>query len=114
MYIKLNPGLHFGVSCIVGSFMDEDDFDIENWIIYRDKLKRQFSIQCKDQCELLTLAIQDLNVMKNNFREAYINLFENSFTNLRRIIRIKLKAISYSNKYLIPLLNNEHDFEQSI
>lgn len=40
MYIKLNTGLHFGVSCIVGSFMDQDDFDIENWIFFRDKLKR--------------------------------------------------------------------------
>lgn len=57
MYIKLNPGLHFGVSCIVGSFMDEDDFEIDRWINFRDKLKRQFSIQCKDQCELLTLSI---------------------------------------------------------
>lgn len=101
MYIKLNPGFHFGVSCIVGSFMDEDDFDIDGWIYFRDRLKRQFTIQCKDQCELLTLSIHDLNVMKNEFREAYVNLFENSFTNLRRIIQVKLKAINYSNKYLI-------------
>lgn len=40
MYIKLTQGLHFGVSCIVGSFMDEDDFDIDSWIYFRDKLKR--------------------------------------------------------------------------
>ena len=38
--------------------------------------------------------------MKNNFREAYVNIFENSFTLLRRIIRIKIKAISYCNKYM--------------
>ena len=48
MYIKLNPGLYFGVSCIVGSFMDKDDFDIELWSAYRDRLKRQFTIGCKD------------------------------------------------------------------
>ena len=49
---------------------------------------------------MLTLSIHDLNVMKNEFREAYTNLFENSFTNLRRAILVKLKAIRYSNKYL--------------
>ena len=32
MYISLNCGYYFGVSCIVGSFMEQDDFDIENWI----------------------------------------------------------------------------------
>lgn len=41
--------------------------------------------------------------MKNEFREAYTNLFENSFTNLRKAILVKLKAIKYSNKYLTPL-----------
>ena len=39
--------------------------------------------------------------MKNEFREAYTKLFENSLTNLRRIIQVKLKAIRYSNKYLL-------------
>ena len=39
--------------------------------------------------------------MKNEFRFAYVNLFENSFANLRRIIKVKMKAIHYSNKYLI-------------
>lgn len=44
MYIKLNAGLHFGVSCIVGSFVDEDNFDLDTWIQFRDKLKRRFTI----------------------------------------------------------------------
>lgn len=101
MYIRLNAGLHFGVSCIVGSFVEEDNFDLETWLIFRDKLKRQFTIQCKDQCELLTLSIHDLNKMKNEFRDAYVNLFENSFSLLRRTVQIKLKAINYANKYLI-------------
>ena len=39
MYISLIEGLHFGVSCIVGSFMEKDDFDIETWIRFRDRLK---------------------------------------------------------------------------
>lgn len=44
--------------------------------------------------------------MKNEFREAYTNLFDNSFTNLRRIIMVKLKAIRYSNKFLMCGHNN--------
>lgn len=38
--------------------------------------------------------------MKNEFREAYTKLFENSLTNLRRIIQVKLKAIRFSKKYM--------------
>lgn len=100
MYIRLSPGLYFGVSCIVGSFLDKDDFSIDHWICNKDRLKRQFTIQCKDQCELLTLNITDLDVMKKEFREAYMNLFENSFNNLRRTIQVKLKAIRFINKYM--------------
>lgn len=32
MYIRLNTGLYFGLSCIVGSFLDNDDFDINDWL----------------------------------------------------------------------------------
>ena len=47
--------------------------------------------------------------MKNEFREAYINLFDNSFSQLRKMIHIKLKAINYSNKYL--LRNNNTNYK---
>lgn len=96
MYIKLNTGNHFGVSCIVGSFMKKDNFDIENWCSFKDLLKRQLTVHCHDQCELLTLSIHHLNAMKNEFREAYTQLFENSYTNLRKTIQVKLKAIKFS------------------
>ena len=49
--------------------------------------------------------------MKNEFREAYVNLFENSFTNLRRIIQVKLKAIRYSNKYLLSKEGNKQNYK---
>ena len=34
LYLNLNKGNHFGVSCIVASFLDKDklSFDIDNWI----------------------------------------------------------------------------------
>ena len=55
----------------------------------------QFTIQCQEDSELLTFSIQDLNMMKNEFYEAYTQLFQNSFNRLRRLLRIKLKAIKY-------------------
>lgn len=49
---------------------------------------------------MLTLSIADLNMMKNEFYEAYGQLFENSYNNLRRTVRIKMKAIRYTNRHL--------------
>ena len=43
MYIEINRGHQFGISCIVGSFSENNDFDLDNWISHRDKLKRQFT-----------------------------------------------------------------------
>ena len=95
--------------------MDQDNFEIDSWMTKRDVIKRQFTIQCKDQCELLTLSIHDLDVMKNEFREAYMNLFENSFCNLRRTIQVKLKAIRYANKHLkLGTLNNDTIYKNSM
>ena len=49
---------------------------------------------------MLTLSINDLSMMKNELYEAYTDIFSNSLNNLRRTIRIKLKAIRYSNKFI--------------
>ena len=38
--------------------------------------------------------------MKVEFREAYTALFQKSFSNLRRIIRVRYKAICYFNKHI--------------
>lgn len=101
MYIKLVKGIHFGVLDIVGSFLEDDSFDIDTWISHKGRLRRQFTIQAKgSQCELLTLSIHDLNMMRFEFYEAYQNLFDNTYNRLRRTIRIKLKAVRYCQKYM--------------
>ena len=99
MYVTLNRGGHFGVSDILGSLIEKGNFHIDDWIKCRENLKRQFTVQCKEQCELLTLSIQDLDMMKNEFYDAYTVLFQNSFNRLRRTIMIKLKAIKYCDKF---------------
>lgn len=48
---------------------------------------------------MLTLSIQDLHMMQNQFYEAYTELFKNSFNQLRRTIKIKLMAIKYCEKF---------------
>ena len=71
-YINLNKGKQFGITCILGCILEKEGrFDIDNWIQYKGQLKRQFTIQCLDACELLTFSIQDLNMMKNEFYEIY-------------------------------------------
>jgi len=44
MYVKINDGHHFGVSCIIGSFLDDEEFDLNNMIAKKDKMKRLFTI----------------------------------------------------------------------
>lgn len=100
MYIRLEDGLYFGLTCIIGSSMDQEESSIDNWMYTKDKLKRMNSVQCKDQSEFLTLSLHRLEVMVTEFPEAYASLFENQLSNLRKIIQVKLKAIQYSNKFL--------------
>ena len=77
VYQQLEKGLHFGVSCIVASFINKGqiEFDIDEWITQRDQLRRSFTIQCLDESEFLTLSLQDLNHLKNEFYEIYIQIF---------------------------------------
>ena len=44
-------------------------------------------------------------MMMNKFYEAYRDLFCNSINEMKRLIRIKIKAIKYYNKFF----NNEDD-----
>ena len=43
--------------------------------------------------EVLQLAIQDLNRMKQEFLEAYEKLFNDAYNRLRRSLTLKLKAM---------------------
>lgn len=47
---------------------------------------------------MLTLSIQDLSMMKNEFYEIYTQIFENSLTLLKRTMFLKLRAINHVNK----------------
>lgn len=59
VYLNLSEGYHFGVSCIIGSFIKKDSikFDLDTWIGHREILKRQFTIQCQEDCEILAFSL---------------------------------------------------------
>jgi len=40
MYVKMDKGQHTGISCILGSFNENDDFHIDKWYSRKDNLKR--------------------------------------------------------------------------
>lgn len=53
-------------------------------------------------------------MMKNELYEAYTDVFNNSLNNMRRIIRIKLKAIRYSNKFMKEVKHGQHKKQMSV
>ena len=44
MYVKINEGHHFGQSCIIGSFLDDDEFDLNNMVAKKDQMQRFFTV----------------------------------------------------------------------
>lgn len=77
MYIQFIEGSHFGVLDIIGSFIGRDklDFNENDWYKFQDTLKRQFTVQCKEQSDLMTLPIDALEKMKYQFNDCYQDLF---------------------------------------
>ena len=103
-FIDFPEGCDFGVIDILGSIMALEDVDhesaLENWILYKDKLKRQFTVQTQSECELLSLTIQDLMNMRTEFLEAYEALLSNSFVRLDRAMRLKMHAQRYCERHM--------------
>ena len=58
-YIQIHDGDHFGVMDIIGSTQIEN-VEICDWYNKKSILKRQFTVQAKDDSEILTLSILNL------------------------------------------------------
>jgi hypothetical protein len=58
-YMRINSGEHFGVIDIVGStqFIEED---LDSWYDFKNRLKRQFSVQSIEETETLSLSLDYL------------------------------------------------------
>jgi CRP-like cAMP-binding protein len=97
-YIEIKPGNFFGIIDIVGSMLSIEAEDFDNWCHYKEKLKRQFTIQTQEKTELMSLNLDDLNNMSKEFTESYEDLLNCAYTRLNRAHKIKLLAIKYCNQ----------------
>lgn len=91
-FIEIYVGAHFGIVDIVGSIL-QAKLDLDSWISNKDLLQRQFTVMSLKQSEVLVLATQDLNRMKQEFLEVYQKLFSDAYNRLRRSLTLKLKAM---------------------
>lgn len=60
-----------------------------------------------ENCEILSLSIQDLNRMKAEFHDCYEKLFDDAFVRLRRTWLAKLKAMKECRRQLREFNRNE-------
>ncbi len=105
-YIDIHVGGYFGLIDIVGSIFSRD-IQFNDWIQYKDILRRQFSVMSQTNCDLLLLSIHDLNKMRWEFLEAYEALFQNAYNRLNRALKVKLHAIKFCKKNPPETLNKK-------
>jgi hypothetical protein len=91
-YIKIKEGNHFGIIDIVGS-CQINDVDLSDWYKKKSLLSRQFTIQSRNQCEVLILSLQHLYQMEQEFIDCFDDLFQSSLLRLKNAWLMKLKSM---------------------
>lgn len=94
-YIKIRKGNHFGVMDIIGSIRDHDpDAEITScWFKLRTHLTRQFSVLSVGDSQVLSLQIDDLYRMEQEYFDQFTNLIEESNRRIKNAFKVKLNAI---------------------
>jgi len=82
----------FGLIDILGSVLSAK-FDLNHWITHKDILQRQFTVMSIKESEVMGLSIQDLYRMKQEYLEAYEELFNTSFNKLKKALTLKLQMM---------------------
>ena len=93
MYILIESGDHFGVIDIVGSASQNDNMDLDDWFQKKHLIKRQFTVQATEESEVLTLSIQNLYQMQQEFTNCYDDLIESAYLRIKKAWQIKLHSI---------------------
>ena len=86
---------------------------LNEWIKYKDKMKRQFTVMAFQQCELLSFSINDLNRMKAEFLDAYEDLFNDAYQRLFRALKIKLSAMKHCQTELEKEINRKLQYNMA-
>lgn len=95
-YIDITPGNYFGIIDILGSMLQNGNPDL-HLSNNSDKLFRQFTVQTQKKTEVLTLSLDNLVMMDQEYPDAYNDLFHSAYMRLQRCHKIKLHAIKYVN-----------------
>ena len=69
-------------------------FEIEKWQDNKQSLIRQFSVKAFDECATLSLSIEHLVKMKDEFEDYYNVLMKNSENRLKNAIKLKNQALN--------------------
>lgn len=91
-YCDYPEGSHFGEMDIISSCY-VNNIDLEDWQMYLDRMKREFTIMSQKISEIMSLSTKDLSLMKQDFEKQYDALFESSKQRLLRLLKIKCLAI---------------------
>lgn len=90
----LESGEHFGhVDLAIMQDMLSLDVRLDTRALKRRNMVRRFTVQAIENCEMFILRIDDLEKMKMEFPDMYVDLFEGSHERLQRELLMKLDVI---------------------
>ena len=107
-YIDIEIGDHFGVIDIIGS-ANSGQFNLKNWIDFKNKLYRQFTIMAANNVECLVIDIKDISRVQKEFPDYYDDLLNDQIVNLQSAWIYKLKAMKDCRKQMEELLALEEE-----
>ena len=95
IYIEIEQGQHFGHLELANnkSFFKEEKSFKKSLNKHKDTIKRSFTIRALITCDLLTLSMDDLDLMKVEFHDVYFELIKDARETLLQYLNIKKQEI---------------------
>jgi hypothetical protein len=92
-YIKIEAGEHFGHVdfAITDDMLNHDLTMVKRF--RRKHMVRRFTVRALQNCEMFILTIEELEKMKMEFPEFYVELFTGAYERLQKELLLKLENI---------------------